>query len=171
MRFLKRSPYAKDTPSVIVRRPPWWVLTLGWSVLMLGVLFLALAPSLVLDSWRLSGDAIFMGLFGVFFLIPFGLFFARMYTKITFDTPPEHITVQRGHIPIFFLKRQVILSRDQARTAYLGRLVVSEHYVGTFSDVLVMIDTDKSLKLHRDRDRDVAAYLARRIREFGGVAY
>jgi len=161
--------FAKDTPSEIIIKMPWWFRVIAWAELLLGAgFFTGYLPAILADP---NSETLIPAGFGLLFIL-LGIWMVGMTTKVTFNQPPGYMTVTRGHIPVFlwFLRTRVVISREEARSVVVGSVQRSVgEYGGTKTayDVMVVTTSGKEVKLYDGGwKRDKADYLAKRILEF-----
>jgi len=158
--------FAKDTPSEIIIKMPWWFRVIAWGGLLFG-LFILVANLPAMRAISYSEEFI-PAVFGVIFTL-LGIWIVGMTTKVKFDKPPGYMTVTRGHIPVFLWSlRKKRVSREEARSVFVGS-VLHEYWwrERTAYEVMVVTKSGKEVKLcDAGWKRDKADYLVKRILEF-----
>ena len=156
---------------IVIKGPMVWIMLSIFLALPLGILFIFIGLDLVgLIGWNLADKNLGGGLgllFVGFFSFLVGLWSIGLTTRVTFNQPPEYITITHGHIPVFlwFLRTKRI-SREESRSTFISS--PSKVYPdGAFSPrVTVVMKSGKRLKLWSCHQHD-AETLTQRILEFG----
>ncbi len=148
-------------PKIVISR--WYALVVGWIMILAAPLLLWFVVSKIA-----SGDADAAVLIAVLpVLLGSGIWMVGMTTTIVFRQ--EHMTVTRGHIPLFlWWLRKRSISKESSRTAKVTSRFIRVEINQWEYRVDVTMESGENLRIFRWDDPGEADYLVTRIHRWSG---